>query len=201
MDCEDAQPIIQIRSELPLHRPGFQVAVRGRNQAHVGPNGPIAADALERLLLKQPQDLSLESGWHVADLIEKESAAVALLKLADAAAVGAGESALLMAEQLALQQIFGDGGAIQRQEGRLGSGAVLVDGACDQFLAGTALAGDQHGDIVGSDAAYGFVDLAHGRAGTDDGALAIRPRAGHRTLAILCPGRAGERSPQAASNS
>ena len=46
---------------------------------------------------------------------------------------------------------------------------MLVDGAGDQLLAGAALAGDQHRDVLGGDAADGLVDLAHGRAGADDG--------------------------------
>ena len=101
-----------------------------------------------------------------------------LLELADAAAVGAGEGALLVAEQLALQQVLRDGRAVEGQERRLGSGAVLVDGAGDQFLAGAALAGDQHRHVLGGDAADGLVDLAHGRAGADDGAVHVRVRRG-----------------------
>ena len=115
---------------------------------------------------------------HVADLVEEERAAVALLELADAAAVGAGEGALLVAEQLALQQGLRDGGAVEGQERRLGPGAVLVDGAGDQFLAGAALAGDQHRHVLGGDAADGLVDLAHGRAGADDGAVHVGVRGG-----------------------
>src|SRR6516162_9186835 len=39
--------------------PGRQVAVRGRDQPHVGPDRLAAAEALERLLLQQAQDLCL----------------------------------------------------------------------------------------------------------------------------------------------
>ena len=63
-----------------------------------------------------------------------------LLELADAAAVGAGEGAAFVAEQLALQQRFGDGGAVDGQERRGGPAAVVVQGAGDQLLAGAALA-------------------------------------------------------------
>ena len=77
----------------------------GRDQPHVGPDRLVAADALEGLLLEQAQDLGLQGQRHVADLVEEQRAAVALLELADAAAVGAGEGALLVAEQLALQQV------------------------------------------------------------------------------------------------
>ena len=44
-------------------------------------------------------------GRHVADLVEEERAAVGLLEAALAGARGAGERALLVAEQLALEQV------------------------------------------------------------------------------------------------
>ena len=63
-----------------------------------------------------------------------------LLELADAAALRPGEGALLVAEQLALQQRLRDGGTVEGQERRLGPRAVLVDGAGHQLLARAALA-------------------------------------------------------------
>ena len=169
VDGEDAQAVIQVRPELPLLRPRLQVAVGRRDQPHVSADRLVAADALEGLLLEHAQHLGLGGRRHVADLVEEEGAAVALLELADAAAVGAGEGALLVAEQLALQQVLGDGGAVQRQERRLGAGAVLVDGTGDQFLARAALAGDQHGECLVGDSADRLVRFLHPRAVADDG--------------------------------
>ena len=80
----------------------------------------VPADALERLVLQQPQHLGLHGQRHVADFVEEKRAAVALLELADAAAVGPGEGPFLVAEQLALQQVFRDGRTVDRQERRLG---------------------------------------------------------------------------------
>src|SRR3954468_6902502 len=51
VDGEDAQPVVQVRPEPPLRGPGLQVAVRGRDQPHVGPDRLIAAESLEGLLL------------------------------------------------------------------------------------------------------------------------------------------------------
>jgi hypothetical protein len=45
---------------------------------------------------------------HLADLVEEERAAVGLLEAADAAAVGAGEGALLVAEELGLEERLRD---------------------------------------------------------------------------------------------
>ena len=64
------------------------------------------------------------------------------------------------------------------RNGACGPAAVLVDGAGDQFLAGAALAGDQHRHVLGGDAADGLVHLAHGRAAADHAALRVRFRRG-----------------------
>src|SRR5262245_27431804 len=169
VDGEHAQPIVQVQPELALVRPGLQVAVGGGDQAHVGADRLAATDALERLLLQYPQDLRLGRQRHVADLVKKQGAAVGLLEPADAAALRPGEGALLVAEQLALQQRLRDGGAVQGQKRRLGPRAVLVDGPGHQLLARAALAGDQHRERLVGDAADGLVHLLHGRARTDDG--------------------------------
>ena len=57
----------------------------------------------------------------------------------------AGERALLVAEQLALEQLLGNGGAVDRDEIAVRARALRVDGAREQLLAGAALAQHQHG--------------------------------------------------------
>jgi hypothetical protein len=168
VDGEHAQPVVQVQPELALVRPGIQVAVGGGEQAHVGADRLAAADALERLLLQDPQELRLGRQRHVADLVEEQGAAVGLLEPADAAALRPGEGALLVAEQLALQQRLGDGGTVEGQERRPGPRAVLVDGARHQLLARAALAGDEHRESLVGDSADGFVHLLHVRTGADD---------------------------------
>ena len=61
---------------------------------------------------------------------------------------GAGEGASHVAEQLALEQLLGNGGAIDGGEVLLGPRAHPVDGAGQDFLAGPALAGDEHRGVV-----------------------------------------------------
>ena len=50
-----------------------------------------------------PQQPDLRSGVYFPDFIQKDSAAVRLLKAADAALSGSGEGAFFMAEQFAFQ--------------------------------------------------------------------------------------------------
>src|SRR5262249_51609183 len=94
----------------------------------------------------------------VADLIEEERPLVSQLEAADLLRDGAGEGALFVAEQLALQQAGGDGSAVELDEGAVLAGAQLMEGAGDELLAGAGLATDQHGGIRRGD---GFDRLQH----------------------------------------
>src|SRR5881397_1727154 len=77
----------------------------GDEDAGVDGDRPLAADPFELAFLKQPQQLGLHRRRHVADLVEKEGAAVRLLELAEVARGGSGEGALFMTEELGLDQL------------------------------------------------------------------------------------------------
>lgn len=57
---------------------------------------------------------------------------------------GAGEGPLLVAEQLALQQVFRHGGAVDGHEGPAGAGGGVVHRVGKQLLAGARLADEEH---------------------------------------------------------
>jgi hypothetical protein len=57
-----------------------EVAVGGRDDAHVDLHGLVAADALELALLQHAQQLHLDGRGDLADLVEEERAAVGLLE-------------------------------------------------------------------------------------------------------------------------
>src|SRR5438105_6398083 len=116
-------------------------------------------------LLQDAQQLRLQGIGHVPDLVEEERAAVGELELAGTVAVRPGEGAPGVAEELALQELGGDGGAVERHEEALAPRAQAVDRARHQLLAGARLAGQQHGAAGGTDAADELVDRLHrGRA-------------------------------------
>ena len=94
----------------------LEVAVRRGDDPHVDPDRLRAADALELLLLEHAQELRLQVERQVADLVQEERAAVGQLEAPDPPRDGAGERAPLVAEQLALEQRRGDGGAVDLDE-------------------------------------------------------------------------------------
>ena len=80
----------------------------------------------------------------LADLVEKQRAAMRQLETARLARVGAGERALLVAEQLGLEQRLGNRGAVDGDERPVVARAERVQRAREQLLAGAALALEQH---------------------------------------------------------
>ena len=76
------QTVIQVRPELAIIDHRFQVPIRRSDNADVDADGPAAAYTLKLLLLKNPQQLGLKMHRHVADLIQKQRAAVRRLEAA-----------------------------------------------------------------------------------------------------------------------
>src|SRR6185436_9666904 len=101
LDREHGEPVVEVLAEPALVDHRAQVAVGRRDPADVDLEGAAAADALESALLEDAQELGLELGLELADLVEEERAAVGELEPAALALAGAGERALLVAEQLA----------------------------------------------------------------------------------------------------
>lgn len=99
MDADDVQPIEEVGPEqTPLHRL-LQIAVGGHDQPEVQLDLLGAGEALNGLLLDQLQQLGLDVGGQLADLVQEQRAVVGQLDLADLAGGGGpGEGALLVAE-------------------------------------------------------------------------------------------------------
>ena len=90
VDRQHVQPVIEIRAKTPGRDQRRQVGARGRDDPDVGAHDPVRADRLEFLVLQHAQQLALQRQRHVADLVEKQRAAIGQLELADAPlAIGA----------------------------------------------------------------------------------------------------------------
>ena len=73
-----------------------------------------------------------------------------------------------MAEELAFQQAFGQGTAVDANVGARGTGAQVMNGTGDQLLARSGLADDQDTGARGCDLAGDPDDLAQALATADD---------------------------------
>ena len=119
---------------------------------------------------------------------------VALLELADALRQRAGEGAFFVAEEFAFEQVFGDRRAVDGDERLVHAGAVLENGAGDEFLAGAAFAGDQDGRAGRRDLADELVNLLHcGRIADDGLAAFLRVKLGGKGDDLFHRAGGGER--------
>ncbi len=141
--------------------------VGGRNHPHVHRLLVAPAEPAELALLQHAQQLHLRGRCHLRDLVEEQRAAIGQLETALAAIEGAGECALLVPEDLALEQRFRNRGAVDRDKRLLLTGTELVDGLRDQFLARPRLAPDEDRGRGGRRLLDDLVDLPHLRTAAD----------------------------------
>ena len=141
---DDVQAEVEVFAEAAGADLGGQILVGGGEHARVHADARGSADRLHHLFLQHAQHLRLRLQRHVADLVEEDRAAVRELELAAPIGDGARERATDVAEQLALDQLLGDGGTVDLDERPRAPAAHGVDVARHQLLAGAVLAVDQH---------------------------------------------------------
>ena len=98
----------------------------------------------------------------------KMRALVGGFEAAGAVVDGAGEGAADVAEQLAFEQAFAEGAAVDADERAVAALAEAVDGVGDQLLAGAGFAEQQHRRAGAGHLPRGAEHLGHGGAGADD---------------------------------
>ncbi len=98
--------------------------------------------------MQHPQELGLQVGRHVADLVQHQGAAARQLQHAALALGIVAKGAGGIAEQLALGHVIRHGSAVEGHEGVAGAQAGSVTGAGQQLLAGTGLADDEQRRIL-----------------------------------------------------
>ena len=86
------------------------------------------------MAFQNSQQLGLAFEGQLADFVEEQRAAVGLLEEADVIAVGAGECAGLVAEQLAFHQLGREWRAVDAEHGAIGAGAGLVEARATSSL-------------------------------------------------------------------
>ena len=122
----------------------------------------VAADPPERARLENPQELDLQVGGHLGDLVEEQRAAVGELEVPGTALVGSGEGAFLVPEKLALDQVRRDRAAVDRHERLLAPARQGMDRLGGRLLAAAALARDHDRRIRARDSRDDRARLAHG---------------------------------------
>ena len=142
------KPVIQVFAELAFGDALFEVGVGRRQHAHVHGLRAVLADRHDLALLEEAQQLGLHVERQVADFVEEQRAAGGGADQAGLIGHRAGERSAAMAEQLAVGELARGGRAVVGQERGGAARRADVNRARDQLLAGAALAGDQHREVV-----------------------------------------------------
>src|ERR1700728_3099876 len=165
---ERVETVVKIFAQPLCSQSVRNVDVGGGQNAHVHANDRSAAHPRELLVLQYVEQLGLQRRRHLADFVEQNRSPVAQFELARFGMSRPGKSSVLVAEQLAFQQVGGDGRAIHFQERAVSPRRELVDQASQHFLAGAALAQEQYRNIYISDQRGLRADLPHNWAGGNE---------------------------------
>jgi len=143
-DGDHVQPEVQVGPEPPLGDLLLEVLVGGGDDPHVHGDRLVPAHRGDRLLLEHPEQLHLQVGAHLADLVQEDGPVVGRLELSRPGCVRPRERPLDMAEQLALQELRGDGRAVDGDEHPVRARGKVMDGPGHELLPRAAFPGDQH---------------------------------------------------------
>jgi hypothetical protein len=167
VDRNDRKAEVQILAEVALLDFGLEVLVRRRDHAHIHVDRLRRAQAFDLAFLKHAQRLGLRLQTHVRHFVEEDRAAVCLLEFPNLPLRGAGKRALLVAEQLRLDELLGNRRAIDLHEALAAAGAQAVNRPGDELLANTAFPLQQDSRMRGSGLANGLFHFPERRAGAD----------------------------------
>ena len=162
-DLDGVQAEEQILAEAALGDFGVEVGIGRGEDADVHAARLRGADALELAGLERAQQLGLQVLRDVGDLVEEQRAAVGHFEAADAVALGVGERALDVAEQLAFEDALGQAAGVHRDQRTRGAQRDGVQRLRDQSLAGAVFAGDEDVGVGRADARDHVEHRAHGR--------------------------------------
>ena len=152
--AQHREPVEQVLAELPrLHR-RLQVHVRGRHHPHVHRAVVVGAHPLHLPPLQHAQQPGLDAPAGSSPTSSRKTVPPSARSKAPArSALGAGEGALHVAEQLGLDERGRDARQIHDDERALVARALLVDALGAALLAGARLALDEHVRVSGAPAA------------------------------------------------
>src|SRR3954465_1475518 len=166
LDDERVETVQQVEPEKALLGFRDQVAIRCGYEPDVYRPDGAAPDPYDSALLENAEELDLQLGEQLADFVEEERPAIGGLEVARLLTIGAGEGALVVAEEL----VLGEGGrqraAIERHERARGPPRRLVDGPREDLLPDSRLALQQDRDLATRGASDLLVQCLH--RGIDD---------------------------------
>src|SRR5262245_40681602 len=119
---------------------GTKISIGRGNYPDVDAARQLLANALELPFLKDAQELCLEIGWNVSDLVEKKRPTIREFESSDSVTNSPCERAPYMTKEFTLEQLSGKRGAIHLYQGMLRSRASGMYCARDELFTRSRLA-------------------------------------------------------------
>ena len=141
------KPRQQIRTESPLADHVHQRLLARDHDAHIDRHGPGLAERLHFPLLQDAQEFGLQGQRQVRNLVEQQGSTLGAAKKSRAGTVSASKGAASVAKQLPLGQPFGQGRAVDCNQGS-GPTAPRVHATGDDLLAGSGFTLKHDGEIA-----------------------------------------------------
>jgi hypothetical protein len=180
------QPVEEVLAEPPAPDVLLEIPVGGGDDPDIGMAGPVLAHPLEGPFLKEAEQLRLRGGPQLADLVEEQRPSLRGLHPPGRVAHSPGEGAAGVPEQLRDQQLVGEGGGADGDEGPLGPGGESVERPGQHALPRSVLSPEQDGGVGGRGATEeGERRLHRRRPGVEE---RIGVQAGQAVLQGLHPG-------------
>ena len=151
-NLQDIQPVVEIFAKPAILDCLLQVDMGGGKNPDIDGDRPTAPDALDVLFLKKAQQIRLQLQRQIADFIQQQRSAVGSLDSPHLALMGPGEGALLVAEQLRLDEVLRNAATVDGNERLIRAAREIMQCARNHFLAGTAFAANHHRRVRGSKA-------------------------------------------------
>jgi hypothetical protein len=119
-------------------------------------------------MFENAQQFDLPRQRNIGQFVEKHRPTVGQGEQPRPGLGGPGEHSACVPEQLALDQVRLEGGQMLGQKRPITARVVTMDGSGDQFLAGAALAGDEHASVARGHQGDALEHHLHDRAAADD---------------------------------
>src|SRR5580692_9399879 len=148
-DLDGIQTEKKILAELARLACGRKVRIRGGKHAYIYAARPRGSHPLDLTRFKDPQELGLLAHGNIADLIQKNCAAVREFEPPDAVGTRVSECAFDMAKQLALKHSVWNCARIHCYQRARCARGERMQGSRHDFFASAMLAGDQDVGVRG----------------------------------------------------
>jgi hypothetical protein len=165
---DNLETVVEVLSERSVEDILSEVSVGGGDDSYIHASGAVLANPSDLALLEDPEELDLHAVRDFPDFVQEEGSLVGGFEESRSVGGSAGEGPPDMAEAFAFEECLGDGAAVDGDEGAGGAGGFVVNEACDAFLAGAALAGNQDRSVDPGDTLCEVDELPHGVAADDE---------------------------------